>query len=71
MKDNDIELIISDKAIENIIKEGFDETYGARPMKRHIQREIESKLARFIIENPNIKRIIVDYDLNQYLIKEK
>ena len=70
MKENDVELTISNKAMDNIIKEGFDETYGARPMKRHIQREIESKLARFVLENPNAKKIEVDFENDNYIIKE-
>ena len=69
MKDNDINLQISTKTLDKIASEGFDEIYGARPMKRHIQREIESKLARYIISNPDVKNIIIDvkndaYDIN-------
>ena len=70
MKDNDINLTISDKAIEKISKEGFDPNFGARPMKRHIQREIESKLARYIIANPDVKDINIDVSAdNEYIFK--
>ncbi|MDO5440656.1 MAG: AAA family ATPase [Erysipelotrichaceae bacterium] len=70
MKENDVELTISSNALDKIVDNGFDETYGARPMKRHIQREIESKLARFVIENPACKKIVVDLDNDTYKIKE-
>ena len=70
MADNDIELVISDKALSKICSEGFDPTYGARPMKRHIQREIESKLARFVIANPTAKKITVDVKDNEYVLVE-
>ena len=70
IKENDIDLVVCDNAINNIIREGFDEQYGARVMKRHIQREVESKLARFIIENPNVKTINIDYIDNNYRISE-
>ena len=70
MADNDIELVISDKALSKICSEGFDPTYGARPMKRHIQREIESKLARFVIANPTAKKITVDVKDNEYVLIE-
>ena len=71
MKENDVDLQFSDKAIEKISKEGFDPNFGARPMKRHIQREVESKLARFVIANPDIKKILVDVDSdNEYIVKE-
>ena len=70
MKESDIELKISDSALAKISKEGFDPTFGARPMKRHIQREIESKLARFVIANPDAKKILIDTLDNEYVIKE-
>ena len=70
MKENDVELSFSDRAVEKISKEGFDSTFGARPMKRHIQREVESKLARFVIANPACKKINVDVLNDEYVIKE-
>ena len=70
MKESDIELKISDSALAKISKEGFDPAFGARPMKRHIQREIESKLARFVIANPDAKKILIDTLDNEYVIKE-
>ena len=69
LKDSDIELTITDKAMDSIVAEGYDETFGARPMKRHIQREIESKLARYIIANPDSKNITVDFENEDYIIK--
>ena len=63
-KDLDIELDFTDKAIEEISKEGFDKVYGARPLRRAIQSKIEDKLSELILDNtvkPNSK-CIVDYD---------
>ena len=68
LKDSDIELTISEADMNSIVVEGYDETFGARPMKRHIQREIESKLARFIIANPDVKNILVDFKDENYQI---
>ena len=45
-----IQLNLSDKAKEWIAKEGFDPAYGARPLKRVIQKEIQDKLALKILE---------------------
>ena len=71
MKENGVELSISEKALSKVVEEGFDETYGARPMKRHIQREIESKLARYVIENPQSKNIDIDVIEDEYVVFEK
>jgi ATP-dependent Clp protease ATP-binding subunit ClpB len=70
LKESDIELTVTDKALDKIVECGFDETYGARPMKRHIQREIESLAAKYILENYDVKKITVDVDNDNYVIKE-
>ncbi len=44
-----IELELSDAARTHLVDSGYDATYGARPLKRAIQREIETPLARKII----------------------
>ena len=59
-----IHLSLTDKAKEWIAKEGFDPTYGARPLKRVIQKEIQDKLALKLLEG-KIKEgdtVIVDLD---------
>lgn len=66
-------LDVSTSAKQNIILEGSDLQYGARPMKRHIQRQIESKLAYFILENnpPQDSNILVDYEDHDYVVRIK
>lgn len=49
LKEQEIEVNITDSAKEFIAVNGFDPIYGARPLKRFIQRNIETKLARAII----------------------
>ena len=49
LNEQNIEISISDAAKEFIAENGFDPIYGARPLKRYIQRNIETKLAREII----------------------
>ena len=69
----DIELEVTEKAKERIILYGSDQTFGARPMKRHIQRTIETMVAKKIIEDPNIegRTIVVDADDTGYQILVK
>ena len=45
-----IQLKMSEKAKEWLAKEGFDPAYGARPLKRVIQKEIQDKLAMKLLE---------------------
>ena len=51
----EIELIIEEEAKEWIVEKAYDRKYGARPLKRKIQDEIEDMLAEEIIAT-NIKR---------------
>ena len=55
-----IEITFTDKLIEHVAKIGFDEVYGARPLRRAIQNDIEDLLAEEILdgkikENSKIK----------------
>ncbi len=68
--ESDIEFSVSDKALDRISELGFDPQYGARPMKRHIQRAIESPLARFLLENPDAKKILLDVENDAYIFKK-
>jgi len=49
LEDREIKLDLTVPALEFIAKEGFDPVYGARPLKRFIQRELETKIGRAII----------------------
>jgi ATP-dependent Clp protease ATP-binding subunit ClpB len=49
LNEQQIEISLSEDAKEYIAVNGFDPIYGARPLKRYIQRNLETKLAREII----------------------
>ena len=64
LKDINITIELTDKARKELIEEGYDINYGARPLKRLISKTIETMLAKKIINGeikPNDK-ISVDYD---------
>lgn len=49
LEDRKIAVELTDKAKEWLIKEGFDPVYGARPLRRAIQRSLENPLSRKIL----------------------
>ncbi|WP_415813002.1 ATP-dependent chaperone ClpB [Mesobacillus thioparans] len=49
LADQQIQLNITDEAKEFLAEHGFDPVYGARPLKRFIQRSVETRLAKGII----------------------
>jgi len=59
----EIKLDVSDAALAHIAKAGFDPVYGARPLKRAIQAEIENPLARDILEGRFAAKDTVKVDL--------
>jgi ATP-dependent Clp protease ATP-binding subunit ClpB len=44
-------LDLSDAAREHIAREGYDPVYGARPLKRYLQREVETRLSRKLLSD--------------------
>ncbi len=67
LKEQDIEIIISDAAKDFIGEAGFDPVFGARPLKRAIQTNLESNLAKKILAGDFASgdTIKVDYQNNQ------
>ena len=47
----DLNLQITDEVINKLVQDSFDSNYGARPLKRIIQKEIETKIANNILNN--------------------
>jgi ATP-dependent Clp protease ATP-binding subunit ClpB len=50
LQERGIELIVSEEAKDNLATKGFDPSYGARPLKRLIQKEIENELALKLLD---------------------
>ena len=72
MLEQDITVSCDEKIVQKIIKEGFDEQFGARPINRYIQNNIEDLLAQKILKD-EIKRgnkIFISTDENQILISK-
>lgn len=64
LKEKNIEIELTEPAKEELAQEGFDKIYGARPLKRVIQKRIENPLASKII-NGEIKegnKLTVDFE---------
>ena len=73
LNDKQLSLQITDKAKELIIEQGYDVTFGARPLKRFIQHNIETLLAKTIISSnlqPNTT-LVIDADGENLVIKIK
>ncbi|MBC6422479.1 MAG: ATP-dependent chaperone ClpB [Hormoscilla sp. SP12CHS1] len=58
-----ITLELTDAAIDHLVEAGYDPVYGARPLKRAIQRELENAIATKILENTFVEgdQIAIDW----------
>ena len=71
LEDKHIKLNISENAKNYLIDNGYDEIYGARPLKRFVQRKLETLIAKEILEQkilPNTT-VKVDFKDNELCIK--
>ncbi|MBO5388529.1 MAG: ATP-dependent chaperone ClpB, partial [Lachnospiraceae bacterium] len=51
IQDKELSLEITEKAMEHIIESGYDPYYGARPLKRYLQKNVETLVARRILQD--------------------
>jgi ATP-dependent Clp protease ATP-binding subunit ClpC len=49
LRAQDIEVEFTDEAVELIAEEGFEPEYGARPLRRTIQRRVDNELSRMVL----------------------
>ena len=64
LEEKDIKLTLTDKALDYLQKKGYEPVYGARPLKRLLQRELVNELARRILEGSveSSRPVTVDSD---------
>jgi ATP-dependent Clp protease ATP-binding subunit ClpB len=58
-----IELTLSDRALDHLAAAGYDPVYGARPLKRVLQRELETTLGRKLLEGTISDSSVVTVDV--------
>ncbi len=68
-----IVLTVTDRALVELVKAGYDPQYGARPLKRVIQRCIEDRLSEEILLGrvQNGQRVTVDHDGRDYVFSTR
>lgn len=73
LKEDNIHITLTDAAKDYLVENGYDVTYGARPLKRLLSRTVETSLAKVLINN-EVKfgmELIVDYKDNNFVITTK
>jgi ATP-dependent Clp protease ATP-binding subunit ClpC len=60
-----IELTVTDELVARLAEDGFDATFGARPLKRHVRRTLERALTRSILDGTLAEGAIVTASLGE------
>lgn len=73
LEEQNITLELTPNAIEKIAKEGYDPQYGARPLRRAIQKHVEDRLSEEILKGTvlNGQRVVFDVEDDQFVVNVK
>ncbi len=71
LKEQELDLEVTDAAKEKIAEEGYDPEYGARPLRRAIQKEIEDRLSEELLRGTIAKgqQIIMDIENGEFVVR--
>ncbi len=73
LKGQKIDLKLTERALKYLVEKGYDIEFGARPLRRVIEHEIEDKLAELLLNN-DLKptdNVVVDVENNELILKIK
>jgi ATP-dependent Clp protease ATP-binding subunit ClpB len=67
LAERNIQLKLTDAAKEHVVKVGYDPAFGARPLKRVLQKEVETNLGRKLLQGEvkDGQTVQVDYDVSR------
>ncbi len=65
LEDRRIQIELSEEAREFIAREGYDPVYGARPLKRYLQHELETRIGRELIAGNVLEGAVVSIELRE------
>ena len=73
LKEQYIKVEFTDKALDYIVDEAYDPAYGARPLKRFVQKDIETNLSKMILggEVPENSTVVLDSDGKELIYNAK
>ncbi|MEG0473871.1 MAG: ATP-dependent Clp protease ATP-binding subunit ClpC, partial [Solibacillus sp.] len=70
LKEQDITLELTDAALQKIVEEGYDPQYGARPLRRAIQKHVEDRLSEELLkgEIDKTQKIVLDFVNDEFVV---
>lgn len=71
LQEQDITLSLTDAAMEKISQEGYDPEYGARPLRRAIQKHIEDRLSEELLKGTVLagQKVVIDIENDEFVVR--
>ncbi|HZG71160.1 MAG TPA: ATP-dependent protease ATP-binding subunit ClpC [Chondromyces sp.] len=73
LKEQNISVELTEAAKDKIAEEGFDPEYGARPLRRAIQKQVEDRLSEELLKGNVLigQHVVIDVEDNEFVVKTK
>lgn len=73
LQEQEIELELTEAAQEKIAKEGYDPEYGARPLRRALQKHIEDRLSEELLKGTVLtgQNVVFDVENDEFVVRTK
>jgi ATP-dependent Clp protease ATP-binding subunit ClpE len=71
LKEQQYTLTVTNEAKEKLVELGVNQTFGARPLRRVIQEQLEDKIADYILENGQAGTLTAGLDSDQFVITKE
>lgn len=73
LKEQNIELELTEAALEKIAQEGYDPQYGARPIRRALQKHVEDRLSEELLKGTVLtgQTVVFDYKDGEFIVRGK
>ncbi|EGA88519.1 Class III stress response-related ATPase, ClpC [Planococcus donghaensis MPA1U2] len=71
LKEQDIDLELTDAALEKVANEGYDPEYGARPLRRSLQKHVEDRLSEELLKGTALsgQKMIFDVEGDEFVVR--
>lgn len=71
LAEQDIELVLTEAAQDKITDEGYDPEYGARPLRRALQKHVEDRLSEELLEGKVLmgEKVVIDVNDDKFVVR--
>ncbi|WP_153732636.1 ATP-dependent Clp protease ATP-binding subunit [Sporosarcina obsidiansis] len=71
LAEQEIQLVLTEAAKDKITDEGYDPEYGARPLRRALQKHVEDRLSEELLEGKVLKgeKVVIDVEENEFVVR--